>query len=127
MATVPLPPVLRRIQQSWLYQALLVPFVVGFGGFLLADGCLSGGVFSVSPACLKTAFSAWVVSAITVFVSGKSVGTPEFKADGTPNKTVENIVTVQQAAIAGRPEMNQLWTRVADQAGEAADKIKAAP
>jgi hypothetical protein len=126
MGTVPLPPWLRAWQQTWYYQALLVPFVVGFGGFLVADGCLSGGIFAITLACAKSAFSGYLVSLATVFISGKSVGSPDFKTDGTANKTVENIVTIQKAAPADA-HAAETWNSIANTAGAVADKINNAP
>jgi hypothetical protein len=100
VGTVPLPAWLRRWQQSFTYQVVLVPFIVGFGGFLLADGCLKDGIFAISKTCVESAFSGYVVSMITVFVSGKSVGSAEFKPDGTTNATVANVVAIQAKATA---------------------------
>ena len=124
MGTVPLPPWLRKWQQGWLYQTVLVPFVVGFGGFLLADGCLKDGIFSIQTSCLESAFSGFVVSLITVFISGKSVGSAEFHPDGTPNTTVANVVKVQEAAEADVPGAEEAKSKLVTSAALAATAVK---
>jgi hypothetical protein len=124
MGTVPLPAWLRRWQQGWFYQAALVPFVVGFGGFLLADGCLKDGIFSIQMPCLESAFSGFVVSLITVFVTGKSVGSPDFHPDGTANTTVANVVAVQQAAEANVPAAAEVAGKLTTSAALAAVAVK---
>jgi hypothetical protein len=124
MGNVPLPPWLRRWQQGWLYQAVLVPFVVGFGGFLLADGCLKDGIFSIQMPCLESAFSGFVISLITVFISGKSVGSAEFHADGTPNTTVANVVKVQEAVETGVPGAPEAASKLITSAALAATAVK---
>ena len=125
MGTVPLPPWLRKWQQTWYFQALLVPFVVGFGGFLIADGCLSDGIFSLHKACLESALNGWIISVITVFISGKSVGSPDFHPDGTPNTTVANVVKVQQAAEADVPGAEEAKSKLVTSAALAATAVKA--
>ena len=124
MGTVSLPPWIRRIQQGYVYQLLLVPFIVGFGGFLLADGCLKDGIFAISKTCVESAFSGYVVSMITVFVSGKSVGSPEFHSDGTPNQTVANVVSAQASAEDGHPELQGAVEAISRQAAMVANTAK---
>ena len=124
MGTVPLPAWMRRIQQTYAYQALLVPFVVGFGGFLIADGCLTGGIFNMQRACLESALNGWIISVITVFISGKSVGSPDFHPDGTPNTTVANVVAVQTAAEANVPQAAEAASKLITSAAIAANTVK---
>ena len=124
MGNIPLPPWLRRWQQTWYYQALLVPFIVGYGGFLIAGGCLSNGLFAMHKECLESAFSGFAVSLVTVFITGKSVGSPSFNTDGTSNTTVANVVTVQKAAEANIGASAIAADAITKRAGMAAAAVK---
>ena len=97
MSTIPLPPYLRRIQQSWLWQMVALPFLVVFVGFLVAQGCLSNGVFHIGEHCFETALTATLLSIAANFISGHSVGSKEFNPDGTSNKAVAKVATMPES------------------------------
>src|SRR5262245_5405226 len=82
MPEVPLPPLLRRFQQSWYWQSLLLPFLVGFGGSLLLQGCL-GDLGNLQQKCIWAAFNGYLISLITSWIKGHSLGSASFAADGT--------------------------------------------
>lgn len=85
MGTVPLPPWLRRIQQSWLWQVIALPLLLGFGGSMLSMGCLANGIQNISHACLMGAINSTLISFATVVISGHSAGSASFNSDGTVN------------------------------------------
>jgi hypothetical protein len=98
MATVPLPPWLRRIQQSWYWQNLIMPIGVGFLGTLTLQGCLTD-VFNVSMVCVKGAVNGVILTLITSFVKGHSAGSSDFKSDGTTLDAAPKLKQLADAAI----------------------------
>jgi hypothetical protein len=68
--------------------------VVGFGGAILAQGCLANGIEHLQRACVMAAINSTIVSLVTVIVSGHSVASPAFHDDGSPNKAVAEVVEV---------------------------------
>ena len=100
MADMPLPPWLRKIQQSYYWQVLCLPLLVGFGGALLTNGCLARGIFDIDVACLKGAVSSYILMTIGIYISGHSPGSASFNADGTPNQTVAKVVATDAATVA---------------------------
>ena len=97
MPTVPLPPWLRAWQQTWYWQILLMPALIGFGGSLVVNGCFANGLFAIGLPCVKLATSTWVLALLTSFIKGHSSGSASFNPNGTPNTTVNDVVTVQGA------------------------------
>ena len=81
---VPLPPWARQIQQTWTFQVLILPLVVGFGSAMLVSGCLKDGIQNITSVCVWGALNSTLVSFLTVIFSGHSPGSSDFKADGTP-------------------------------------------
>lgn len=98
--TIPMPAFLRAWQQSWFYQAVLVPFVIGYGGSLLLLGCLKNGIFHLDAACWQDAFSGYAISLITVFVRGHSVGSAQFASNGTDIPAATELKKLADAAVA---------------------------
>ena len=94
MPTVPLPPWLRRIQQSFLWQFVGLPIIVGFFGALTVNGCLAHGLFAIDTACLEGATSSTLISFLTVAISGHSPGSDSFKNDGTVNEAVKQTAAI---------------------------------
>jgi len=124
MPTVPLPPWLRKIQQSWYWQFLGLPLLVGFGGSMVTMGCLKDGIQNVAPACFWGAVNTTIISFFTVLISGHSPGSASFEPNGTTNTPVENLVTIQKAADTTRPEMKDVVTHVEQQVAMAANVAK---
>lgn len=83
MGTVPLPPWLRRIQQTWYWQNFALPIGVGFLGSFALQGCLSD-IFNIQANCIHIAINSTVTSLLTAWVKGHSVGSSDFKSNGTP-------------------------------------------
>lgn len=88
---MPLPPLLRRVQQSYYWQFICLPVLIGFGGALVANGCLAHGLFDIDPVCLKTALSSTILSFLTVLISGHSPNSASFNSDGTENQVVKQV------------------------------------
>ncbi len=79
---------MRRWQQSYLWQIILLPILTGFGGSLLAAGCLKDGIDHISRACVMGAVNTTIIAGVTVFLSGHSPGSASFNPDGTKNEAV---------------------------------------
>jgi hypothetical protein len=97
---VPLPPWLRKIQQSWLWQFIGLPLSLGFGSAMLLDGCLANGIDHIQRACVMGAISTTVISFLTVVISGHSVNSASFYPNGKPNEMVAQVVAVGKATDA---------------------------
>jgi hypothetical protein len=97
-STVPLPPYLRRLQQSWWWQAFLLPVTVGFLGSITLQGCLSD-IFSISMICVKGAVNATILTLLTSWVKGHSAGSSDFKSDGTTLDAAPKLKQLADAAI----------------------------
>ncbi len=123
MPTVPLPAWLRSWQQTWYWQILLLPAIVGFGGSLVVNGCLSNGLFAIQLPCVKLAASTWVLALLTSFIKGHASGSASFKPDGTPNQTVNDVVTIQGAADTHSVAAEAIG-KIATTAGMAAGAVK---
>jgi hypothetical protein len=98
MATVPLPPWLRRCQQSWYWQNAALPVFVGFLGSLTLQGCMSD-VFAISLVCVKGAANATILTLLTSWVKGHSVGSSDFKSDGTELPAAPKLKELADTAI----------------------------
>jgi hypothetical protein len=99
MPTVPLPPWMRRIQQSFWWQIAMLPMLVGFLGSLILQGCLAD-VFAISLGCVKGAVNATVLTLLTSWVKGHSSGSSDFKSDGTPLDAAPKLKQLADTAIA---------------------------
>ena len=98
MATVPLPPWLRRIQQSWYWGRFALPVLVGFIGSLTLQGCMAD-IFAISVVCVKGAVNATVLTLLTSWVKGHSEGSSDFKSDGTPLEAAPKLKQLADTAI----------------------------
>jgi hypothetical protein len=98
MSTVPLPPWLRRCQQSWYWQNAALPITVGFVGSLYQQGCMSD-IFAISMVCVKGAVNSIVLTLITSWVKGHSIGSSDFKSDGTVIDAAPKLKQLADAAI----------------------------
>ena|ERR1019366_3858503 len=99
---VPLPPWARKIQQMWLAQVFALPLLIGFGGSVLIQGCLAGGVDNIQRACVIGALSNTFVSFLTVILSGHSSGSASFHDDGSVNAVVAEVAAITKPmALAG--------------------------
>ena len=103
--TVPMPAWLRAWQQSWVYQAVVLPTVIGFGGSLMLQGCLANGLENLQRACVVAALDGFFISLITSFLKGHSPGSPQFASNGTTidavpqlKELVDNTITVHAQA-----------------------------
>lgn len=97
---MPLPPLLRRWQQTWMWQVIGLPISVGFLTSTVTNGCLSHGIFAMDMECLKNSISATIVAFIAVLISGHSPNSPSFHDDGTPNKAVEQVAEITKPMAA---------------------------
>lgn len=101
---VPLPPLLRKWQQTWLWQVLGLPLVVGFGSAMLVSGCLKDGIQNITTVCVWGALNSTLVSFLTVVFSGHPPGSSDFKSDGTPTAAPvlkqldDNVLLVKEKA-----------------------------
>jgi hypothetical protein len=98
MATVPLPPWLRRCQQSWYWQNFALPIVVGFLGSITLQGCMAD-VFSISMVCVKGAANATMLTLLTSWVKGHSTGSSDFRSDGTVLEAAPKLKQLADTAI----------------------------
>jgi hypothetical protein len=125
MGDVPLPPWMRRIQQSFYWQFIVLPVLVGFGVALTP--CIGKGIQNIEAVCAWGAVNTCITSLITQFVSGHSIGSASFKPTGEPNKVVENVIEVQKAVAATpTPEIKMAAQSIALVAAEQAAVIKEA-
>lgn len=92
---MPLPPWMRRYQQTWYWQNFVMPLLVGFLGSLILQGCLKD-VFHISMSCVQAATNGCILSLVTAWVKGHSTGSVSFNPDGTPNDTVQKVVAMQK-------------------------------
>ena len=99
MGTVPLPPWLRRWQQTWYWQNAALPITVGFLGSLYQQGCMSD-IFAISMVCVKGAVNATVLTLLTSWVKGHSAGSSDFRSDGTPIPAAPKLKESADAAVA---------------------------
>jgi hypothetical protein len=126
MMDTPLPPAVRRVQQSWYWQALGLPLSLGFGSAILVQGCLANGIDHISRACVMSALSGALISFLTVLVSGHPPGSSDFHSDGTPNKTVQDVVVAQKGSEAGIPGAADAVKRIAAVVDTNAREVKIA-
>jgi hypothetical protein len=91
MNDIPMPPWMRVIQQSYIWQFVCLPILLGFGSAILVGGCLSHGIDNIERECIMGAVSTTIVSLLTVIISGHSTNSASFHTDGTPNKLVEQV------------------------------------
>lgn len=97
---VPMPPWMRQIQQTWAWQVLGLPIIVGFLTAAITNGCLAHGIFDMDMVCLKSSVSGTIISFITVLMSGHSPNSPSFHDDGSPNKAVEQVAEITKPMTA---------------------------
>jgi hypothetical protein len=116
---VPLPPILRRAQQSWLWQVIGLPVSVGFGSAILVQGCLAHGFENLQRACVMAALDGTLVSFLTVVISGHSPGSPSFKSDGTVIEAAPKLKELADNAIILQQKANDPLSSVTR--GEARD------
>jgi hypothetical protein len=90
---VQLPPLFRRVQQSWTWHIAQSLFI-GTGSAAFA--CfVTHNDFTV--ACVKTGL---IISGGALFVSLQhSPGSASFKKDGSPNEIVETVVAAQSIDV----------------------------
>ena len=93
MPTVTLPPWLRRIQQSWYFQLILQPILVG--ALPIFIGCAGMSMENLSIHCVKLSLGAGLIALLIAFQH--STGSASFKPDGTPNEAVEKVVAANKA------------------------------
>lgn len=86
MPDAPLPPWMRKIQQSYYWQYILLPVLVGFG--VAIAPCITKGIQNIEAVCLWGAVNTCVSSFIVQLVSGHSAGSASFNPDGTKNVQV---------------------------------------
>ncbi len=123
----PLPPWLRRFQQGWTYQAVLLPLFMGFGSSLVLNGCLGRGVQNIDVVCLWGAINASIAAFLTAIFSGHSPGSASFTPAGEPNKVVADVVKVQQAVAATpTPEIKMAAQSVETVTAQQASVVKEA-
>lgn len=91
MNYIPMPPWMRVIQQSYIWQFVCLPVLLGFGRAILVSGCLSHGIDHMERECVMGAVSTTISSLLAVIISGHSTGSASFHADGTRNKLVEKV------------------------------------
>lgn len=103
--TVPMPAWLRKIQQGWAYQAVILPAVIGFGGSLMLQGCLIDGIDNISRKCAMAALNGFLISLFTSFLKGHSPGSASFASNGDPipaavqiKEMADNVVKIQTKA-----------------------------
>jgi len=119
---------LRRIQQNYLVQTLLVPAIwAAFGATIVALVAFSkGNVFALTGADFKAAVGAGGFAGLAYLAAiwQHGLGSASFHADGTDNEAVEDIVTIQKAAdvVPGASRIASVITR---QASITAAEIKA--
>ena len=112
--TVPMPPWMRRVQQSFYWQNIFLPTAVGFGGSLIIQGCL-GQLDNIQKSCVVAAFHSTVLTWITAWVKGHSTGSTSFAADGTDiaaapklKELADNVIAIKaQAADPTIPQVTQ--------------------
>lgn len=102
--TVPMPAWLRKIQQSWMYQVVILPTVIGFGGALLLQGCLAD-LANIQRACVMTALNGFIIAVLTSFLKGHAPGSTNFASDGSTipaaeklKELTDNVITIQAKA-----------------------------
>ena len=124
--TVPMPAWMRRSQQSWWWQVVGLPALLGFGGSLLLKGCLTGGLENIQSACLWSALDATLISFLTVLISGHSPGSVNFAVDGTSipaaiklKELADNVIEVKARAVD--PAFPNVGKTAANNAEAAAD------
>ena len=100
MPDVPMPAWLRSWQQSWTYQAVVLPTVIGFGGSLMLQGCLANGLENLQRACVVAAVDGFVISLITSFLKGHSPGSAQFASNGTTIEAVPQLKELVDNTIA---------------------------
>ena len=96
----------KKVQQTWTFQVLILPLVVGFGSAMLVSGCLKDGIQNITSVCVWGALNSTLVSFLTVIFSGHAPGSSDFKADGTPTaapvlKELDDNVLLVKAKAAG--------------------------
>jgi len=92
MATVNLPPWLRRIQQSWWFLLIVQPF---FGAALPVLYTSSDGFSNVTHNDIKACL---IAGGLTLYASyQKSFGSDSFNKDGTDNLQVKEVVEADSA------------------------------
>ena len=97
----PLPPWLRRIQQTYLAQVVVLPILTGFGSAILIGGCLANGIDHITRTCVMGAINSTMAAFLTAILSGHSPQSASFNPDGTKNLSVEMLST--QVAANARP------------------------
>ncbi len=105
MPDVPMPAWARKIQQGYVWQKIALPTMIGFGGALVLQGCLTHGLENIERACVMTAANAWILSLITSWLQGHSPGSAAFASNGTTidavpqlKELVDNTITVHAQA-----------------------------
>lgn len=127
MGTVPLPPWLRNLQQSALWQDICLPILTGFGGALVLHGCFGKGIENIDRACVMLALNTLLLTWLTSIVKGHSVGSASFDAAGNPiaaapvlKQLADTAVELQKRADDPKdttvtPELGQAAAHVVDQ------------
>ena len=91
---------LRVIQQSWWFHLLAVPVLITAGTALY--NCAGSDFSNFGVGCLKMAAGAGASGFLfyAIGIIQHSPGSASFKADGTPNAAVANVVTIQKKVDA---------------------------
>jgi hypothetical protein len=118
---------LRRWQQSYLVQTLLVPaMITGAGAAIFALLAASKGDLStLGASSFKAALGIGGFAGLT-YIGGilqHGLGSASFNKDGTRNATVDNIVTIQKAADQ-QPAVAVVADNIAAQAAITAEQVK---
>jgi hypothetical protein len=79
----PLPPWLRRVQQTYLAQVVVLPILMGFGSSMLISGCIADGIDHITRACVMGSINSTLAAFLTAVFSGHSPGSASFNKDGT--------------------------------------------
>ena len=117
---------LRRLQQNAWAQALFATGVAFVGATIAALLAFSkGNIFNLGPTDLRAAVGMGGFAGLTYFygVWQHGIGSVSFMPDGTPNRTVTDVVKVQAAAADGHPNLKAASAGLATQAAMVANQI----
>ncbi len=97
---ITLPPFLRKIQQSWWFQFLIVPALIAAApGFARCAG-ENFATFTISCLFESGRSMLWTIAIYLFAILQQPINSPAVNPDGTPNKQVQEIV---EADKAGQP------------------------